>query len=212
MYFSLVSSSINTLLAFMSQNQTTFRKILNYIWTGIFAVFYPIIMAFSLMFVGLVWVFSTLSWLLTSLVRKIRPGKSEATPRPATPDWQSFLKGDHLRVERKLKEEIMFGPAYYKLRAIPNNVEALAKDFFGDFKYPCFDGVLLQKFNTVVPKELPDFDLVFLNLKTGQLKYIETIKSFSWSVEEYGRGIIVTWQDGEEQHELRLTQERLLHA
>ncbi|MGD1890030.1 MAG: hypothetical protein ACFB15_05440 [Cyclobacteriaceae bacterium] len=196
----------------MSQNQTTFKKTLNYIWTGIFSVFYPIIMAFSLMFVGLVWVFSTLSWLLTSLVRKLRPGKGEVTPRPATPNWQSFLKGDHLRVERKLKEEIMFGPAYYKLRAIPNNVESLAKDFFGDFKYPCFDGVLLQKFNTVVPKELPDFDLVFLNLKTGQLKYIETIKSFSWSVEEYGRGIIVTWQDGEEQHELRLTQERLLHA
>jgi len=106
----------------------------------------------------------------------------------------------------------MFGPAYYKLRAIPNNAEALAKDFFGDFKYPCFDGVLLQKFNTVIPKELPDFDLVFLNLKTGQLKYIETIKSFSWNVEESGRGIMVTWQDEGEQYELRLTQERLLHA
>ncbi len=196
----------------MSQ-QSSSNKILNWIWTGIFSVFYPIIMAFSLLFVGVVWVFSTLSWMLTSLVRKVFPkvGK-EVAPRPTAPSWQSFFKSDHLRIERMLKEEIMFGPAYYKLRAIPNNAEALAKDFFGDFKYPCFDGVLLQKFNTVIPKELPDFDLVFLNLKTGQLKYIETIKSFSWNVEESGRGIMVTWQDEGEQYELRLTQERLLHA
>ena len=196
----------------MSQ-QTPSKKILNWIWTGIFSVFYPIIMVFSLLFVGVVWVFSTLSWMLTSLVRKIFPnvGK-EVAPRPTAPRWQSFFKSDNLRIERLLKEEIMFGPAYYKLRAIPDNAEALAKDFFGDFKYPCFDGVLLQKFNTVIPKELPDFDLVFLNLKTGQLKYVETIKSFSWNVEESGRGIVVSWQDGEEQHELRLTQERLLHA
>ncbi|MGB3588570.1 MAG: hypothetical protein WBA23_18630 [Tunicatimonas sp.] len=196
----------------MSQ-QTPSKKILNWIWTGIFSVFYPIIMVFSLLFVGVVWVFSTLSWMLTSLVRKIFPnvGK-EVAPRPTASRWQSFFKSDNLRIERLLKEEIMFGPAYYKLRAIPDNAEALAKDFFGDFKYPCFDGVLLQKFNTVIPKELPDFDLVFLNLKTGQLKYVETIKSFSWNVEESGRGIVVSWQDGEEQHELRLTQERLLHA
>jgi len=196
----------------MSQNQNP-NKVLNWIWTGIFSVFYPIIMAFSLLFVGVVWVFSTLSWMLTSLVRKVfGKEEKESNPRTTAPSWQSFFKSDHLRIERLLKEEIMFGPAYYKLRAIPNNAEALAKDFFGDFKYPCFDGVLLQRFNTVIPKELPDFDLVFFNPKTGQLKYVETIKSFSWNIEETGRGIIVTWQDGEEQYELRLTQERLLHA
>ncbi|MEM9829380.1 MAG: hypothetical protein AAF944_02015 [Bacteroidota bacterium] len=196
----------------MSLKQTPFKRALNIIWTGIFAIFYPIIMVFSLLFVGLVWVFSTLSWLLTSLYYKIFPGKGQATEKPLAPSWQSFFSTDNFRLERLLKEEIMFGPAYYKLRAMPNNVEALAKGFFGDFKYPCFDGVLLQKFNTVIPKELPDFDLVFLNLKTGQLKYIETIKSFSWSVEESGRGIIVSWQDEGETFELRLTQERLLHA
>lgn len=196
----------------MPQNQTPFKKFLNYIWTGIFSVFYPIIIAFSLLFVGVVWVFSTLSWLASSLIRKIRPGQSERTPMPAAPDWQSFFSTDNFRLERKLKEEIMFGPAYYKLRAFPNNVEALAKGFFGDFQYPCFDGILLQKFNTVIPRELPDFDLMYLNLKTGQLKYVETIKSFSWNVEEQGRGIVINWQDGEERFEIRLTQERLLHA
>ena len=196
----------------MSPKQTSSKKFLNYLWTGIFSVFYPIIMAFSLLFVGLVWVFSTLSWLLTSLYYKIFPGQGKAADKPVAPNWQSFFSTDNFQLERLLKEEIMFGPAYYKLRALPNNVESLAKGFFGDFKYPSFAGVLLQIFNTIIPKELPDFDLVFLNLKTGQLKYIETIKSFSWSVEESGRGIIVRWQDEGETFELRLTQERLLHA
>ena len=200
----------------MSQTPITFKKVLNWLWTGLFTLFYPILMAFSLLFVGLIWVFSTLSWALSWLIMKIRPAREEDTSANTAPRWQSFFSSDTFRIERLLKEEIMFGPAYYRLRAIsnnvPNNIESLAKGFFGDFKYPCFDGVLLQKFNTVIPRELPDFDLVFLNLKTGQLKYIETIKSFSWSVEEQGRGIIVSWQDGKEQFELRLTQERLLHA
>ncbi|MEQ9441280.1 MAG: hypothetical protein RIG62_19710 [Cyclobacteriaceae bacterium] len=204
----------------MSQTPITFKKVLGWIWTGLFAVFYPIIMAFSLLFVGLVWIFSTLSWAFSWVILKIRPVQQEEEATQTTPRWQSFFSNDNLRIERLLKEEIMFGPAYYRLRAIsnsvsdsvPTNVESLAKDFFGDFKYPCFDGVLLQKFNTIIPKELPDFDLVFLNLKTGQLKYIETIKSFSWRVEELGRGIIITWQDGKEPFELRLTQEQLLHA
>jgi hypothetical protein len=199
----------------MAQTRISFKKVLGWIWTGLFTLFYPILMAFSLLFVGLIWIFSTLSWGLSWLITKVRPSREEDSSTH-TPRWQSFFSTDHFRLERLLKEEIMFGPAYYRLRAITNNVphhaEALAKDFFGDFKYPCFDGVLLQKFNTVIPKELPDFDLVFLNLKTGQLKYIETIKSFSWSVEEHGRGIIVTWQDGKEKFELRLTQERLQYA
>lgn len=200
----------------MSQTPITFKKILGWIWTGLFTLFYPIIMAFSLLFVGVVWVFSTISWGLSWLILKIRPQQEEEEASPEAPSWQSFFSAGNFRIERLLKEEIMFGPAYYRLRAVsndtPSNIESFAKGFFGDFKYPCFDGVLLQKFNTVIPRELPDFDLVFLNLKTGQLKYIETIKSFSWRVEEQGRGVIISWQDGKEPFELRLTQEQLMHA
>ena len=87
----------------------------------------------------------------------------------------------------------------------------LEAHYFGDFQHPCFGGVLLQKWNTLIPKELPNFDLVFFNGQTGTLHYLDTIRAFTWKVEETVKGVTLKWSGEEQQGQLAITEELLLH-
>lgn len=176
-------------------------------WDVMFTLFYPILIVFSLLFVGVVYLFSGISWLLSWLLprRKDSP-TNEATP----PQWEPWITIGKTSIERIWAGEIMFGPAYYQLRTLPA-YEAIAIPYFGDFCYECFEGVLLQRWNTVIPRELPDFDLLFFNGNTGQLHYLETIKAFTWKVNETPSGVRLAWQENKQHGELLLTEDQVLH-
>lgn len=176
-------------------------------WDVLFTLFYPILIVFSLLFVGVVYLFSAISWLISWLLPR---RKETATDGVISPRWEPWITTGKTSIERIVIDEIMFGPAYYQLRTLPA-YEAIAIPYFGDFSYECFGGVLLQRWNTVVPRELPDFDLLFFNGETGQLHYLDTIKAFSWKVEETRSGICLKWQENEQQGELRLTENQVLH-
>jgi hypothetical protein len=51
-------------------------------------------------------------------------------------------------------------------------------------------------------QQLPDFDLVFLNAKTGTLHHLKTIKSFSWKVEQEKDKIILWFDEKKEEGKL----------
>ena len=173
----------------------------------LFTLFYPILIAFSLLFVGVVYLFSGISWLLSWLLPRRRETASEET---TVARWEPWISLPEITIERILIDEIMFGPAYYQLRTLPAH-EMIATPYFGDFHHECFGGVLLQRWNTVVPRELPDFDLLFFNGDTGRLHHLETIRAFTWKVEKTLDGVLLKWQENEQRGELLLTKDWVLH-
>ena len=182
------------------------KTFLQIVWDIVFTLFYPILIVFSLLFVGVVYLFSAISWLVSRMLPRSKAEDTEAAP---VATWGSWITVGTVTIERILVEEIMFGPSYYRLRTLPA-VEALVHYHFGDFHHACFGGVLLQKWNTVLPKELPDFDLLFFNGETQQLHYLDTIKAFSWRVEETNETVALRWGENDEQGTLTLTEDHVL--
>ena len=84
---------------------------LQILWNIVFTLFYPILIAFSLLFVGMVWIFSMLSGLISKLWPQ---AKKEAAP--AQPTWQSWVVAPSFKLDRLWIDEVMFGPAYYRLK------------------------------------------------------------------------------------------------
>lgn len=149
---------------------------------------YPFILIFSLAFIGIIHVFSLLSRLI-SLVIPIKQEEEQVSK----PKWSPFAKVGNLSIESKFVDEVMFGPSYYKLKA-NKAIQEFSDHYFGDFQLPFQDGILLQKWHDVTNKQLPDFDLVFLNAKTGTLHHLKTIKSFTWKVEQE-KDKVILWLD-----------------
>ncbi|MEK6476381.1 hypothetical protein WJR50_02565 [Catalinimonas sp. 4WD22] len=179
------------------------KSLLNIIWTGLFTLMYPFILLFSFACIGMIHLFSLLSRLISMLpIWKDKAEHEQDTQvTEGTSTWSPFAHIGPLKIESKFEDEIMFGPAYYKLKA-NKAIKEFSEHYFGNFQVPCFDGVLLQKWNTLTPKQLPDFDLVFLNAKTGTLHHLKTIKSFSWKVEQEADKIILWFDEKKEEGKL----------
>jgi hypothetical protein len=174
------------------------KSVLSIIWTGLFTLMYPFILLFSLACIGVIHLFS----LLSRLISMLPIWKEEADKQvKSVASWSPFAHIGSLKIESKLEDEIMFGPAYYKLKA-NKAIKEFSDHYFGNFQVPCFDGILLQKWNTLTPKQLPDFDLVFLNAKTGTLHHLKTIKSFTWKVEQEADKIILWFDEKKEEGKL----------
>lgn len=176
------------------------------LWDVVFTLFYPILVLFSLLFVGAVYLFSALSWLISWLLPRRKESSASESP---TPVWEPWVTASNLSIERIFVDEIMFGPSYYRLRTLPSS-EAVSAHYFGDFYHLCFGGVLLQKWNTTVPKELPDFDLLFFNGETGRLHHLKTIKATDWQVEETPEAVTLRWPEGDQSGTLTLTEDLVL--
>lgn len=163
----------------------------NILWNIVFVFFYPIITTFAILFVGVIYVFSSISQLLS----RVSTSK-ETIIEIKKPVWKPFANTETLAVEQILVDEIMFGPAYYRLRTQPAT-EAVTKDYYGEFKLACFGGLLLQRWNTTIPKDLPDFDLVFLHGQTGEVQTLQTIKAFTWNAEAVDEDtVLLKWFTG----------------
>ncbi len=172
----------------MQDQQSQKRTVLQTLWNGAFTLMYPFILLFSLAFIGVIHIFSLLSRLISLVI----PKKNEED-QDSIPTWSTFAKVGNLKIERKFVDEVMFGPSYYKLKA-NQAIQDFSEHYFGDFQLPFQDGILLQKWHDATNKQLPDFDLVFLNAKTGTLHHLKTIKSFSWKIEQE-KDKIILWLD-----------------
>jgi len=167
------------------QGNTVLRKL----WTVAFTLMYPFILLFSLLFIGVIHLFSLLSRLISLVI----PVRGEDGQEEQKPKWSLFAKVGELKIERKFVDEVMFGPSYYRLKA-NQAIQDFSDHYFGDFQLPWQDGILLQKWHDVTNKQLPDFDLVFLNAQTGTLHHLQTIKSFTWKVEQE-KDKLILWLD-----------------
>jgi hypothetical protein len=174
-----------------------------FLWNCLFVISYPIITSFSLIFMGIIWFFSSISQVLS----KISPSKTGFEIKK--PTWKELATIGKYRIQKLFVDDILFGPTYYKFNAQPT-ISGFEDVFFGDFIYPCFDGLLLQKWNSTTFKDLPDFTLVYLNGTTGEITEIERIKSFSWIAQHVDEGLVkIKWFNGTEGGEVIITRDSL---
>lgn len=175
------------------------NSVIKMLWNILFVIFYPLITTFSLLFIGVLYIFSAFS----SWISKIS-ANTETGIEIKKPTWQQFHQTGKYEIESLFVDEIMFGPSYFKLRATPQ-AKALEDGLFGDFIHPFGEGILLQKWNTTNVKEVPDFQLVFFNKNTGLVKSLHQIKSFSWNLETEKEGeITIKWFTGIEVGEVNV--------
>jgi hypothetical protein len=88
----------------MSKIQLFFHHVFRFIWNGIFVLSYPILASFGLIFIGLTFLFSKLSQLLTRLKPESKSGIVVETAWETVPNSNDLL-------EAKVEKQILFGPA-----------------------------------------------------------------------------------------------------
>ena len=174
----------------MSKIQLFFHHIFRFIWNSIFILSYPILASFGLLFIGLTFLFSKLSQLLTKLRLE---GK---VPTQVATDWEILPHTNEL-LEAKLEKQILFGPAGVKLRRKDGVPSVLSEQVFGKKVRVIEEGFILEKWNSLDPKELPDFDICLYDSEMDSIRFLTQISCFDWHLaEEKDNELIFKWFDG----------------
>lgn len=182
----------------MNKVQLFFHHTFRFIWNAIFIISYPVLASFGLVFIGLTYFFSKLSQLLT----RLRPEGSKVVFKET--DWETMPFSNEL-LEAKLYRQIMFGPSGFKLRR-KDGVPSVLTDFvFGNKVRVLEEGFLLEKWNTLESKDMPDFDICLYDPHLDSLRSLTTIKSFDWHVsEKVDNELSFKWFDGTQGGEVKV--------
>lgn len=176
------------------------KKLFKILWKLAFILFYPIITAVSLLFTGLIVVFSGISKYLARLSSEESEERQVKQPQ----EWTPFLQLAEVKLTTRKEDEVLFGPSYFKLQAVPRFPE-LDRYFWGQFNFPCFGGALLQKWNSVKEHELDAFDLVYLDPVRKQLKKLGTLPTYDWKARQLdAESVLIEWFNGKGQLVVRV--------
>jgi len=182
----------------MNKIQLFIHHFFRFIWNAIFIISYPILASFGLLFIGITYLFSGLSKLLT----KFRAG--EEVEKEEKSDWAKISSETGL-LEGKLFTQIMFGPACYYFRRTDGVPSVLEDHIFGKKVNVIEEGLLLEKWNTTTSKDLPDFDICLYDPDNDTLKSLTTIKCFDWHLSEKEDNLLnFKWFDGTQGGEVRI--------
>ncbi len=174
----------------MNKVQLIFHHVFRFIWNLIFVISYPILATFGLAFIGLTYVFSGLSKILT----KIKT--NESIKEVVKPAWDSISKDAEL-LEGKIFKQIMFGPSCYQIRR-KDGVPSVLEDFYFGSKIKVIEeGYLLERWNTLDSKKLPDFDVCLYEPDDDKLTSLTNIRCFDWHLsEKVENRLCFKWFDG----------------
>mgnify|MGYP006201719213 FL=1 len=182
----------------MNKFQLFFHHLFRFIWNAIFIISYPILASFGLIFIGLTFLFSKLSQLLT----RIRPEGTKVVFKES--DWETLPYSNDL-LEAKLIKQIMFGPAGFQLRRKDGVPSVLSDYVFGKKIRVIEEGFILEKWNTLDSKEMPDFDICLYNPDEDSLRSLTNIKCFDWHVsEKTDQELSFKWFDGTQGGEVKV--------
>jgi hypothetical protein len=174
----------------MSKIQLFLHHLFRFIWNGIFVLSYPILASFGLLFIGLTFLFSKLSQLLTRLKPEGKKGVLLAT------DWE-MLPNSNALLEAKVEKQILFGPAGVRLRRVDGVPSVLGDYVFGKKIRILPEGFILEKWNTLDAAALPDFDICLYEPELDKIRILTQINSFDWHLAEIkNKELVFKWFDG----------------
>ncbi len=182
----------------MNKVQLFFHHAFRFIWNAIFIICYPILASFGLVFIGLTFLFSKLSELFT----RIRPEGAKVVFKET--DWETMPHTDNL-LEAKVCKQIMFGPSGFKLRRKDGVPSVLEDHVFGNKVRVLEEGYILEKWNTLESKEMPDFDICLYDPHEDSIRSLTNIRCFDWHVsEKVENELSFKWFDGTQGGEVKV--------
>ncbi|WP_026970043.1 hypothetical protein [Algoriphagus terrigena] len=182
----------------MNKVQLFFHHAFRFIWNAIFIICYPILASFGLIFIGLTFLFSKLSELLT----RIKPEGTKVVFKET--DWETMPHTNDL-LEAKVCKQIMFGPSGFRLRRKDGVPSVLEDHVFGKKVRVLDEGYILERWNTLESKEMPDFDICLYDPDQDSLRQLTNIKCFDWHVsEKVENEISFKWFDGTQGGEVKV--------
>jgi hypothetical protein len=174
----------------MSKIQLFFHHVFRVIWNTIFVLSYPILASFGLIFIGLTFLFSKLSQLLTLLNPERKKAIVLATAWETLPHSNDFF-------ESKVEKQILFGPVGVRLRRKDGVPTVLSEHVFGKKVRLIERGYILEKWNTLESTALPDFDICLYNPELDSIRFLTQINCFDWHLaEEKDNELVFKWFDG----------------
>jgi hypothetical protein len=183
----------------MNKFQLFIHHFFRFIWNAIFIISYPILASFGLLFIGITYLFSGLSRVLT----KLRTGQDDKQEVEKS-EWHKMHPELEL-IEGKLFTQIMFGPSGYSFRRVDGVPSVIEDHVFGKKINIIEEGILLEKWNTTESKDLPDFDICLYDPDQDSLKSLATIKCFDWHLSEKEENQLnFKWFDGTQGGEVRI--------
>jgi hypothetical protein len=182
----------------MNKAQLFFHHTFRFIWNTIFVISYPILASFGLLFIGLTFLFSKLSEILA----KLRPDDKNVEVKNS--EWEAMPFSNEL-LEAKLYKQVMFGPSGFKLRRKDGVPSVLTDYVFGNKVRVLEEGFILEKWNVMDSKDMPDFDICLYNPDEDSIRSLTTIKSFDWHVsEKVDNELSFKWFDGTQGGEVKI--------
>lgn len=183
----------------MNKIQLFFHHLFRFIWNLVFVVSYPVLASFGILFVGVTYVFSALSKVLT----RLRSG-NEMDQEVEKSDWEKVNTQIDL-IEGKIFKQIMFGPACYYLRRTDGIPSVLEDHVFGKKINLIDEGYLLERWNSTESKNLPDFDICLYRPDDDSLVSLANIKCFDWHLAEKEENQLnFKWFDGTQGGEVKI--------
>ncbi|OOG72776.1 hypothetical protein [Algoriphagus sp. A40] len=182
----------------MNKVQLFFHHTFRFIWNAIFIISYPILASFGLLFIGMTFLFSKLSQVLT----RIRPEGTKVVLKET--EWETMPFSKDL-LEAKVCKQIMFGPSGFKLRR-KDGVPSVLEDYvFGNKVRVLEEGYILEKWNTLESKDMPDFDICLYDPDQDSIRSLTNIKCFDWHVsEKVDNELSFKWFDGTQGGEVKV--------
>lgn len=182
----------------MNKGQVFFHHIFRFIWNAIFFLSYPILASFGLLLIGLTFVFSLISSLLTQIKPEVKARIHKDIEWETLPYTRELLEG-------KLVKQIMFGPAGFTIRRKDGVPSVLREHVFGRHIRLIEEGLILEKWNTIDSTDLPDFDICLYNPDQDTLRKLTNIKCFDWHVSErIADELSFKWFDGTQGGEVKV--------
>jgi hypothetical protein len=174
----------------MSKIQLFFHHVFRFIWNSIFVLSYPVLASFGLLFIGLTFLFSKLSQLLTRLKPEGKKGVVLETEWELLPNSNSLL-------EARVEKQILFGPVGVRLRRIDGVPSVLEEYVFGKKSRQLPEGLILEKWNTLDAAALPDFDICLYDPELDKIRLLTQIRSFDWHLAAINdKELVFKWFDG----------------
>lgn len=171
----------------MTKFQLFFHHTFRFIWNAIFVISYPIMATFGMLFIGMTYVFSAISKMLT----RWRPSPSVLEKIPA--DWVPVNR----LIERKIHKQILFGPVCYRIRRTDGIPTVLEDHIFGQKTKFIEEGIILERWNATELKNLPDFDICLYDPDEDKLTFLAQIKCFDWHLAHREENkLLFKWFDG----------------
>lgn len=182
----------------MNKFQLFFHHIFGFIWNAVFIISYPIMATFGLIFVGLTYIFSGISKLLT------RFNSTDPKLDLIKDEWKA-LSAEVGLIEGKIHKQIIFGPVGYQLRRNDGIPSVLEDHIFGEKIILIEQGVLMERWNSTDLKDLPDFDICLYAPDEDRLTTLTNIKCFDWHLsKKVENRLLFKWFDGTQGGEVKV--------